>query len=335
MRNQLLYSLLFLASALNAQVIGYNPTSFQSVYEPLDSMESINDKLGGPFYWISPSDEFELSFGFDFPYFDDVYANVLASSTGSYYFPDTEDFCMLLFTGEFMSFAPTFAPPFSEWKYKRDTSEFGKVLILEWQRFGLWQNFLNQIPADSQYLSFRTYFHENGTIDVKMGENLLTDHTYYTVNGEFIDNAGDIYGPVIALADPTAPEDFLYGIGGYYDNPVYLTPENQQFDLVRPLPPVGWTYRFSPKTSNTNQISNPDNIKVWPNPSNGHNITIEHQLANAFVELSDLTGKVVYNGIHTIGKSTILTQNQPSGIYFIKVNTPNGTFIKKIVIQNP
>jgi uncharacterized protein (DUF2141 family) len=82
-------------------------------------------------------------------------------------------------------------------------------------------------------------------------------------------------------------------------------------------------------------ISNYDlenTISVFPNPTAG-NITVQTSAKIISYEITGALGNTVLNPIYALNQSTInidLT-TMPQGIYFIKLNTPDGQLVKRIV----
>ena len=74
-----------------------------------------------------------------------------------------------------------------------------------------------------------------------------------------------------------------------------------------------------------------DLVNVYPNPFTS-SVTIDLKNANkASVTVTDLTGKIVYQGSHA-GKSIVLNTEQfTAGHYFVQVATANGSFVRKMV----
>lgn len=73
------------------------------------------------------------------------------------------------------------------------------------------------------------------------------------------------------------------------------------------------------------------NVVLYPNPSNGE-FTISGEFNKGAIEVSDLTGKVVYNAEITSGAKVQLN-NVKSGIYFVTLTANNKTSIQKITIK--
>ena len=76
-------------------------------------------------------------------------------------------------------------------------------------------------------------------------------------------------------------------------------------------------------------------IRIYPNPTDSQ-LTIDNgELTIENVEIFDLTGKTV--GAHLYGRpnidgtTTINVEFLPSGVYFVKITTENGTITQKII----
>ncbi len=96
-----------------------------------------------------------------------------------------------------------------------------------------------------------------------------------------------------------------------------------------------WTFDTG-ITGIINNINN-ENISIYPNPSNGI-FTIQNPVGSlrpAGVSITDITGKTIYNqqlGIHN-SQFVIDISNQPTGIYFINIQTESGIYTEKLIIQ--
>lgn len=73
------------------------------------------------------------------------------------------------------------------------------------------------------------------------------------------------------------------------------------------------------------------NVVLYPNPSNGE-FTISGEFNKGAIEVSDLTGKVVYTAEITSGAKVQLNSVK-SGIYFVTLTANNKTSIQKIAIK--
>ncbi|RQO31212.1 hypothetical protein DBR32_04380 [Taibaiella sp. KBW10] len=80
-------------------------------------------------------------------------------------------------------------------------------------------------------------------------------------------------------------------------------------------------------------------IVVYPNPSSGNNVQLQYNLKNSTdlsVTIVDITGKVVFEakikGAKT-GTKQLNLQQVSSGMYVIKISSPNGYTCKKLVLN--
>ncbi len=85
--------------------------------------------------------------------------------------------------------------------------------------------------------------------------------------------------------------------------------------------------------SNINNIEN--QISIYPNPSNGTFTITNCELQITNINITNIAGRLVLNETKEIdNQSTIINiSNQPSGIYFLKINTENRIITKKIIIK--
>ncbi|MDD2278083.1 MAG: T9SS type A sorting domain-containing protein [Bacteroidales bacterium] len=74
-----------------------------------------------------------------------------------------------------------------------------------------------------------------------------------------------------------------------------------------------------------------DNLQIFPNPSNGQ-FTIKVG-NNYYLEVMDITGKVVYTQELTNAKSNINLSNQAAGVYLIRLTNNQKTINHKIIIK--
>ncbi len=80
-------------------------------------------------------------------------------------------------------------------------------------------------------------------------------------------------------------------------------------------------------------IENNENISLYPNPTTGV-ITLNVTGSQYSYEVLDITGKIIVNNtVATAAKAVIDLSKYPSGIYFVKVNTANGSFMQKVVLS--
>ena len=102
--------------------------------------------------------------------------------------------------------------------------------------------------------------------------------------------------------------------------PENLIPDNEpSFSSIS----IDWL----PSSTSIAKNNNPENYKVFPNPSSGK-FTISGKNINE-VEIRNVNGEMVYrNGPYPLNIS-----EQPKGVYLLKITTDKGLVFKKIIIQ--
>jgi lysyl endopeptidase len=78
---------------------------------------------------------------------------------------------------------------------------------------------------------------------------------------------------------------------------------------------------------------NLSSVSIYPNPTNGM-LTIDFTHVNAdviSVELRDVTGRVISKAFNINGKVMLDLSNEATGIYFVKINTAEGTLTRKVI----
>lgn len=82
-----------------------------------------------------------------------------------------------------------------------------------------------------------------------------------------------------------------------------------------------------------NEIEN-NLLKIYPNPTNGtFTISSEENLLGAQIIITNLSGRIVYKEDNLSSNSFNISLNEPTGIYFVNIVTPNGVFTKKIALN--
>jgi hypothetical protein len=80
------------------------------------------------------------------------------------------------------------------------------------------------------------------------------------------------------------------------------------------------------------ELSNSSFVTVYPNPTTGDlTISMPKNFGRVDLEITDLSGKVVYKRSNVKDDKWSMTLKAPSGIYLLKVNTDENTFIERIV----
>ena len=90
--------------------------------------------------------------------------------------------------------------------------------------------------------------------------------------------------------------------------------------------PVGSARLGAPSLSNTELAKAATIVKLMPNPNQGvFQLQILDGLHGAFYwEIVDLTGRIVFQGRANQNMFTIYASHLSKGIYFLKIQAPNG-----------
>lgn len=84
---------------------------------------------------------------------------------------------------------------------------------------------------------------------------------------------------------------------------------------------------------NINEIED-YNFKVYPNPTNGNiTVSIENNITDYTLNITNLSGQIVYQKNKLESSSESISLNIPSGIYFINVQTEKGIISKKLIVK--
>lgn len=71
-------------------------------------------------------------------------------------------------------------------------------------------------------------------------------------------------------------------------------------------------------------------VTIYPNPTNG-NININSKFYIKTIELYDIQGRILETALESSNTTTLDISNRETGIYFLKINTENGSKVEKIV----
>lgn len=93
----------------------------------------------------------------------------------------------------------------------------------------------------------------------------------------------------------------------------------------------GWKVHFTSMPIGISENVVAQNLSIYPNPTNG-TFTIEGIYEKINVKVNNAFGREVYQNEPNLPAKVDLS-SQPKGIYFIKVETDNNTFFKKLVIN--
>ncbi|NOZ34376.1 MAG: T9SS type A sorting domain-containing protein, partial [Chlorobi bacterium] len=92
---------------------------------------------------------------------------------------------------------------------------------------------------------------------------------------------------------------------------------------------------FVAESTLISEINETTDIKIYPNPSNGHfNIVLNNDFTKATVRITDISGKILSEKSDlNKGLNTINLTNVSKGIYFIYINYDNNRIISKLIVN--
>ena len=80
------------------------------------------------------------------------------------------------------------------------------------------------------------------------------------------------------------------------------------------------------------EINSISNLQIYPNPSKGI-FSLSADTKNFKIKISNIVGEEIYSSEMNSFYKTIDLSNQSNGIYFLRINSENGTATKKIIIN--
>lgn len=159
-----------------------------------------------------------------------------------------------------------------------------------------------------------------------------------TINGySTVHLTGD--GSVSTITNPVLFEDYINGNTGVYLKG-YSTEPNQQNSFVsKYITNIKSGAREINVNNNFNQDLVENNFNIYPNPSDGNfSITIQSN-TDAFIaiEICNLLGEQIYSKelevVEDNNQMNIKLNSLSNGVYLIKINTNEKTYLKKITIN--
>lgn len=241
-----LLQLVFVLTCLGQE---YGVNQFQTSYDTLVDFTSASleeaELNEGSVDWV----DIIYDFGFEFPFFGETFTQLESSSHEHYIFPDESSGCVDLFSFEYAIEKYHVELDFlnSDVRYAQSTSNFGKVLIIEYHNVfhgdEYWDN------EDNHYLNFQHRFYENGIVEIRFGDIDLTNNTHYIPGLGFSENpndAEDINAPWVFMG---LDQDNYICFAGDHTNPTIIRPPedpDESFSVMSSIPPEGHVIQFVP-----------------------------------------------------------------------------------------
>ena len=331
MKNLFTNLFLCLAIAINAQV-SYELKWEQGTYTPLTDFTSMLWENQSFCFWTL--DGPEISFGFDFPYYDDLFSSVTLESDGVGYFSDDdEEFSLFMFAGEYENFGCDMDSFLSDRRYIHTEIDSQKVLIMEWFNAGISSDVESDSVSDHT-INYQVWFYENGNIELHFGEIDLENSPYYQEGVGLFWDDGDVYGPWIGINTTTESEGVYYS--GTYQSPTIIT-DPDSFDILYNIPPDGWILRWERKVSASvsPEHENLTDFNLFPTATNtvlnwelkGINMHQDQEIAI----YNNLGQKIYYEKIID-SSGQIDVSNLYQGLYYLTLVSKNSRFSKSFLI---
>jgi hypothetical protein len=311
----------------HAQSDEYMIESFQGEYIELTEYESAGIlALGNPLW------ELEFEFGFEFPFYGELYERMIWNAEAWGMLTDDEDeaFFMMNFTRGY-AFEPLedTIDIESDARFAQVVSNGMKAFVLQYTEYGFFADpFEDSIDVD---MNFQFWFYENGVIEVHFGDMDMDGSPIYRPGkGFYCYSSGtgldtnEVCGPHMGIENPYDEEDGIALKGSYDDFEV----TGQIYDVMTDLPPKGWIIRFLPKSVG---IFEPDyritEFSINPNPAISY---LEIPKPGSYITIYDMSGKVRFEGMVTDQKFSVT--EFPTGMYILKIASGGefsiGRFIK-------
>lgn len=304
-------------------------------YDTLTNFTSILDDI-----LMSPligTQEVELNFGFNFPFFDSLYNSIIVKGDGVAYFPDGLDYNMFLFSGEYQNHLFSGLPIHSDWRFISDSINGLNVLKVEWRNVGIEDDVTDSIPTNHR-INFQTWFFANGVIEIHFGEIDLANTSFYSDTSGFIWSDGESYGPWVGIANNDLSK--VYFVSGTNTNISVMTTVDSA-NIFYDIPPYGRYFRFTP-TNITGVYAEAGSLgkvfSIYPNPSSSTAFIKYYlsQTSEVSLRIYDALGETVMKlplSIQTKGVQDYQLEchNLPSGLYLVELNVDGRSFLSKII----
>jgi len=324
----ILLLILFIYSPLfsSAQSEEYLIESFQDEYIELIDYESAGIlALGNPLW------ELEFEFGFEFPFYGELYDRMIwnAEAWGMLTEDEDEAFFMMNFTRGY-AFEPIndTIDIESDARFAQVVSNNMRAFVLQYTEYGFFADpFEDSIDVD---MNFQFWFYENGVIEVHFGDmDMDGSPIYKSGKGFYCYSSGtgidtnEVCGPHMGIENPYDEEDGIALKGSYNDFEV----TGQIYDVMTDLPPRGWIIRFLPKSVG---LLEPDDqiteFSISPNPTISY---IQIPEPGSYVTMYDMSGKVRFEGVVTDHHFSVA--EFPPGMYIIQMVSGSGSSIGRFI----
>ncbi len=216
--------------------------------------------------------------------------------------------------------------------YTTDTLHFEKDLIFDANKFKV---FLSMNHSNMQELRVELIspFNDSITLYEQYQSNgftgILDNSVTDKINGQYVD-----FSPRIGCANPLSKFNGKNCKGVWK---LKITDLNNGNTGV--LSSWGLQINGDPYINSLHSITSNNMFSVFPNPNNGKTVTIassQFDISACKVEITNMLGQSVYNVTSNQAENEItlgLPINMPPGLYLVTINSGEGTFTSKLIIE--
>ncbi len=316
----------FFAFASFGQSTDYKIESFQSVYEPLKSYESIAILTEGNLLW-----EYEFDLNFEFPFYDSFYTRLYYNNDSWGSLTDNQDEGLLLMDyldGYTFDNVLDTVNITSDVRFSHVDIDDIQAFVIEYAKARFFADpFSDTVDT---YMNWQLWFFENGIIEVHFGEMHMDNTPIYEQGKGFFEFTLDgqvdttsIRGPHMGIANPYDEDDAIGLSGAYNDYEVI----GDNYATLSVLPPIGWIIRFVPTGVAVTEPNIYEDLHIIPNPAT---TSINLPYTSGIVQIINSIGIIVYE--HFNESENIDVSSLPAGTYFIRFLSKDkssfGSFVK-------
>lgn len=307
----------------NAQT-NYNFSYFNESYQDLTDAVSLNNGQ----VWDDP--EYTIPFGFDFRIsdflFDTIHivewgaggtlsTSIDYSGLGTEITPIWQD---LIDLGHHTGTSA------SEISYKVEGAEGNKIVKIEWNDAGFWED-----ATRADYMNFQVWFYESDkSIEYRYGSSSINNPS-----GSFEGYSGPfVYFIPLGDFDTGIIQENAYILSGNPANPTLIVVEpGEMIDIedvaFQGMIPDGTVYRFTPTNLSSEDFQDAA-VVLYPNPTADY-LTVISNTDTFEIALYNSAGQKINH--KQVSENRIDVTAIPKGVYFVRIETEKGSLTQKFV----
>ncbi|NBB88409.1 MAG: T9SS type A sorting domain-containing protein [Bacteroidetes bacterium] len=308
---------------INAQSLhGYEFTTFEREYQPLETYTSMQKETRGDLRW-----EYQFDLGFSLPLYGKEYNALICTFSSSCSTLGQEVYFTLNWHDYNYDFVTDTVNIESDVRFATLDDNGIKVLVLEFVK--------NRLAGDTtitefdSHVTFQQRIYEDGRLEVHYGPSNLVNSPNYVPGVGFYSFEGavnSLAGPYFDL-EKLDWDSFIVekrvALKGPYDN-LELTEEESEAITI--YPPEGFVIQLRPTTVSTEETGWKEEVLVYPNPVK--------EIINMKTKDDRIIGVRLYDMLGNqmavdIKENQISVQYLPSGMYILELETVKGQVIRE------